>query len=212
MNQLDHVVIATADLDRAKTAFAETTGCAPADGGSHPGWGTRNALVSLGADSYLEIIASDPEQSLEGNLGGVLANLPATVPLHWAVRATDLQRVAQRARELGFTPGPIRAMSRTQPNGQRLDWELMGIGGHDLGGFVPFYIDWLQCIHPSATSPVVGELLSFEIVAPDGPIHALLEDTQGITVTSGALRCRSTIASAKGEVVYEADQLLGFDL
>ncbi|HJN08539.1 MAG TPA: VOC family protein [Pirellulaceae bacterium] len=212
MNQLDHLVIAAPDLAHAKTVFAKTTGCTPADGGAHNGWGTRNALVSFGTDSYLEVIAPDPEQPLEGNLGSVLAKLSKTVPLHWAVRVTDLALAGQHARDLGFVPGPIRTMSRTQPDGKRLDWELMGITGHGLGGFIPFYIDWLQSTHPSTTNPVVGELLSFEIRAPDGPIHALLENTHGVTVTNGSLRCRSTIASEVGEVVFQANELLGFNL
>ena len=210
MHQLDHLVIAAPDLANAKTAFADATGCRPTDGGAHHGLGTHNALVSFGTSTYLEIIAPDPEQSIEGNFGGVLAQLPRTVPLHWAVRVTDLAHAAQHAQDLGFTPGPIRATSRTQPSGQRLDWQLMGIEGHDLGGFVPFYIDWLQCPHPSTTSPVVGELLSFEVSAPDGPIHALLENTRGVTVASGSLQFRFTIASEKGEVTYQANELMGF--
>ena len=210
MHQLDHLVIAAPDLAKAKTDFAEATGCMPADGGVHNGLGTRNALVSFGASSYLEIIAPDPEQSIEGNFGGVLAQLSGTVPLHWAVRVTDLARAAQHAQDLGFTPGPIRAMSRTQPSGQRLDWKLMRIEGHDLRGFVPFYIDWLQCPHPATTSPVVGELLSFEVSAPDGPIHALLEKTRGVTVAIGSLQFRFTIASEKGRVTYQANELTGF--
>ena len=88
----------------------------------------------------------------------------------------------------------------------------MRIAGHDLGGFVPFYIDWLRCPHPSTSSPVVGRLLSFLISAPDGPIHALLENTQGVTVASGSLQCRFTIASEKGEVAYQANELMGFRL
>ena len=100
MQRLDHLVIAAPDLDNAKTAFADATGCMPADGGAHNGLGTRNALVSFGTSTYLEIIAPDPEQSLEGNFGGVLAKLPEIVPLHWAVRVTDLERAALRARDL----------------------------------------------------------------------------------------------------------------
>ncbi len=101
MHQLDHLVIAAPDLAHAKAAFADATGCMPAEGGAHNGLGTRNALVSFGTSAYLEIIAPDPEQSPEGNFGGVLAQLTEPVPLHWAVRVTDLAQAAQRAQALG---------------------------------------------------------------------------------------------------------------
>ena len=67
MHQLDPLVIAAPDLANAKTTFAAATGCMPADGGAHNGLGTRNALVSFGTSTYLEIIAPDLEQSQEGN-------------------------------------------------------------------------------------------------------------------------------------------------
>ena len=86
MNRFDHIVIAAPDLAQAKLEFEELTGVPPADGGPHIGLGTRNALVSFGADCYLEIIAPDPEQTLVGTFGARLAQLDALTLLHWAVR------------------------------------------------------------------------------------------------------------------------------
>ena len=79
LNVLDHIVLAAPDLDEAKDAFDAQTGVMPIDGGPHEGLGTRNALVSFGDGTYLEIIAPDPEQPLQGTRGERLARMSHAV-------------------------------------------------------------------------------------------------------------------------------------
>ncbi len=214
MNQLDHVIIAAPDLEVAKRRFQERTGIAPVDGGKHVGRGTRNALVSFGSGRYLEIIAPDPEQDLSSGFGAALAELEDESLLHWAVRVIGLQSVADHATNTGFDAGLIRRTSRAQPDGTLLEWELMGVSGHDLGGLVPFYIDWLECPHPSDTTPVVGALTRFEVTLPaDHNAHRLLDPApDGITLLTGEPCLRVDFESPEGPIDYESRDLAGFSI
>jgi hypothetical protein len=60
---------------------------------------------------------------------------------------------------------------------------LLGVGGHQLGGLVPFYIDWLDCDHPAASAPDVGRLEVFQVTLPTGHQALELLDPAPVDVT-----------------------------
>ena len=139
----DHLVYAVPDLDWGIAELERRLGVRATPGGSHRGLGTRNALLSLGADCYLEIIGPDPEQTPPPTRRPFgLDELDAGRVVTWAVKARDLERCVEAARRVGYDPGEIRSMSRDRPDGVRLDWRLT-IRAEPAGeGLVPFLIDW----------------------------------------------------------------------
>lgn len=164
-NQIDHFMYAVSSLDDG-IAWAEATfGVAPVYGGEHVGLGTRNALLALG-DTYLEIIAPDPAQALDGNLGRTFAHLSKGGLVSWAVQG-DLAGIADTLQGTGIdTIGPNRTERKTA-EGELLVWELLFPAGTPYGPRMPFFIDWLECAHPSTTNPQGGQFVSLAITVED---------------------------------------------
>jgi len=137
---LDHILVGSPDLDKGIAFIEERTGVRATFGGVHPGAGTRNALLSLGKNRYLEIIAPDPKQSPTLDVRD-LRKLEEPVLVGWAQ-----------------PPGDIEAFA------QRLKGE--GVLADDAGGLFPFFIEWgAGTIHPSVDAPQGCTIELFEAIA-----------------------------------------------
>ncbi|HEY1780602.1 MAG TPA: VOC family protein [Roseiarcus sp.] len=166
MTGLDHILWAAPDLGAGEKIIGSLTGVAPARGGSHPGFGTRNSLMGLDSGIYLEIISPDPAQALEGNRGGRIAALPRPGVMTFAIRSDDLDTLSAAARREGLSvQGPV-AMSRDRPDGVRLDWTILYLEDSRFGEAIPFVIDWGQSPHPSESVPAGCRLRSFGVLHP----------------------------------------------
>jgi hypothetical protein len=149
---LDHLVLATPDLD-ATSAAVEDDGITLVEGGPHVGVGTRNRLAGLGPGRYLEVVGPDPEQpEPDAPRPFRIDELTDARLVTWAVRVPDLDAALDAARATGHDPGQARSMSRRRPDGELLAWRL-AFPPDDLGGVMPFLIDWGATAHPSASLP-----------------------------------------------------------
>jgi len=177
LNQLDHIIIAAPDLEIARAWFEDLTGVMPEEGGSHPGLATRNALVSFGRGCYLEIVAPDPAQEIEGSFAEPFTLLDAPTIYHWVVQVDAIEHMRAGLIDRGATVGATKSISRRNTAGDLLSWKMLGVTGHPHGGLLPLYIDWQGCPHPSSSVQYVGNLLQFE-VSLSGP-HKAVENLLG---------------------------------
>jgi len=169
---IDHLVYAVPDLAAAVAEVEERFGVRAQAGGKHTGLGTHNALVALGTQTYLEIIASDPGQprpsrrrpfGVDDVRGGGLAG--------WALACDDIDAAVARARSHGYDPGEVAGGQRAGPTGTVLRWRLTL--NAMAGGLIPFLISWGDTEHPASSAPHGLTLEAFHLEHPNPPSLAL---------------------------------------
>ncbi len=201
---LDHLLWGIADLDRGRARFGELTGIAPVTGGTHPGFGTRNALAMLSDGVYFEILSVDPAQPEGGRWAERVAGLDEPGLITFAVRTGDLGTARAAAERVGVTMGPATPMSRRRPDGVELAWSIMQPEDGPFGGLLPFFIDWQSSPHPTASLPTGCRLLWLAARHPEAhrlaQIYAALDIP--VSVEDGPPGLHARIETPKGIVAF----------
>jgi hypothetical protein len=165
---IDHLVWGGLHLEQEIERLEDLTGVRAMLGGRHPGEGTRNALIRLGPNSYLELIAPDPEQPRPpGARWFGLDSLTAPRLVAWAARSADLDQQAAKARTAGVPVGEARGGRRELSNGRVLAWRLTYPLVPEGVQLVPFLIDWGDGPHPAETAPPGAHLIDLRAEHPD---------------------------------------------
>jgi hypothetical protein len=198
VSTLDHLVIAAASLDQGARWVEERVGVSLDAGGRHDLFGTHNRVLSLGPDSYLEVIAVDPEAPPPGRptwfeldtsaMRERLAAGPALI--HWVVRVGSVDEIAD---PLELSRGDNRWVIGVPRDGRM-----------PLGGLAPSRILW-RTGRPSIRLPDRGIRLESLVVAAREPerVRNLVGDVSGpVRVTAGADVLRSTLTTPHGRTVF----------
>lgn len=165
---LDHLVFAVPDFASGIAFVEDRLGVATSPGGRHQGLGTRNRLVGLGRDRYLEIVSVDPSQpdpSRPRWFG--LDELEEPRLVTWCVKSSGLRRIVSRGRDAGIDLGEPLPGARERPDGTLLEWTFTDPFAERGGGVVPFFIDWAGGEHPSDTLPGACSCEGIRVGHPD---------------------------------------------
>lgn len=144
--RIDHVSYAASPegLHATAQALGDKLGIAPRDGGVHPRFGTRNVILPLAADRYVEVVeVLDHPASDKAPFGQAVRARSALGGgwMAWVIAVDDLTGVEER---LGR-----RAVDgqRHTPEGVELRWRQIGIRGLIADPQLPFFVQWSTMDH-----------------------------------------------------------------
>lgn len=187
MIRIDHVLIATTDLQLGARQLLAGHRLESVEGGRHPRWGTTNRIAPIGAQ-YLELVAVYDRELAAANPFGraVLAEAdPDSLrPLAVCLAVDDLTEVGRRLRL------PPRAGSRTLPSGEVVSWRSVGMEAAFSARRLPFFIAWDEPgRHPSRSGPrnLPLAIARVEVGGDEAQLRAWLgEDVAGLAAVGGA--------------------------
>jgi hypothetical protein len=196
---LDHLVVAARTLEEGTRWVRERVGVEMDPGGQHVGFGTHNALLRLGDDVYLEVLA--PDQRQPSPPGGRLLGLDDDATrklleagprlLHWVVRTRGIEAaIRELAAAAGTDPTAIGVPTPMRRGSLEFTLAVPPDRGRPPAG-LPYIIDWGDAPHPCTRLPEREVRLErLVIVAPAATVAAL-----------GDLRGDARIALAAGATV-----------
>ena len=200
--QIDHIILAINDLDKGIEEMKTLTGVEPVFGGIHPNTFSQNALISLGNNTYVEILAPRADAD---SVPEWINKLEKLTPYGWAVSTKNIEATAGKITSLEREVTRLRPGSRDKPDGQTLSWTTFAITDLQTPG-IPFLIQWGEgSAHPSTTSPEGCKLGSVSISSSEAEDLETLFSNLGIEV--GVISSEDTSLTFKletpnGEVTF----------
>jgi len=145
---LDHVVLGINNLDAGIQAFEQLAGVTPKKDGRDTQLGTESAIVGLGENMFLEIIAPDPKadpDSLDPDLRDFiydrLKSMNELTPFKWAVGTSNLERTSFFARRAGSRATDIMEGSRKRGWGRKEQWTWFSVRLPE-SSVMPIFVQW----------------------------------------------------------------------
>lgn len=148
---VDHLIFAAGPdglrADAEKLAVA--LGTQFKDGGFHPRFGTRNHIIPLADERYIEIVEVLDHPAADKAPFGQAVRARSEAGggwLGWAVEVPKISVFEERL-ERSAVPG-----SRHFPDGRLLEWKQLGVYGLMADPQVPMFLEWIsdESVRPSA--------------------------------------------------------------
>jgi hypothetical protein len=176
--RLDHLSYAAGPdgLEATAQRIGHVLGRHFVDGGVHPRFGTRNRILPMADNTYLEVVeALDHPASDKAPFGqAVKARASAGGGwLGWVVAVDDISVVEAR---LGR---PAVKGNRHLPDGTELKWKQIGVNGLLSDPQLPFFIEWdsPSDLHPSHGADSTFSLACLEIAGDPQRVSEWLGET-----------------------------------
>jgi hypothetical protein len=197
--RIDHLVVAAPDLGSGCDFVERTLGVRPGPGGRHALMGTHNRLLSLGPETYLEVIAIDPDAPVPPHPRWFGLSDPATLAhgprlVTWVASVDDLDALAA-VPELG----EVRPFAR-----DNLRWRFAVPPGGALlhGGAVPPLTQWITP-SPAPRLPDTGcRFVALSAAVPDPRAARTALAARGldglVRLVEGSPRLTAVIATPAG--------------
>lgn len=210
-NKIDHFAIGANSLDQGVAALAQLTGVQVPRGGKHVAMSTHNCVMQSGNESFLELIAIDPDAPADpGRTRWFTLDDQATQArlnvrpraLCWVVGTSNLDAVVAAS---PVDLGEIVPFTR----GER-SWRLtVPADGHlPMGGLLPAFIEWSPGPHPSTGQQDLGVRLDrVQLSHPDpAKLESILTALQVdhlATVSVGEPALSFALSTPSGSVVID---------
>ncbi|MGH3459107.1 VOC family protein [Aeromicrobium sp.] len=161
---LDHLSFAAGPAGLAATTddLGKALGATFLDGGAHPRFGTRNMILPLKNEQYLEVVEVLDHPAADKAVFGQAVRQRSDAGggwMGWVVAVDDIAPVEHRMGRHAV-PG-----NRRRPDGFNLEWHQIGIRGMVADPQLPFVTHWEidPSEHPSQMAPSELELTALEI-------------------------------------------------
>lgn len=196
---VDHLIRVVPDLGAGMDEIERLLGVRPVVGGRHADLGSHNALLSLGGETYLEIMAADPALSRpeRGRLFG-LDDLVTPRLAAWVLRSEGIDAAAAKAKAGGLDLGPVLTGSREKPDGTCVTWKITDPYASRLDGAAPFLIAWGDSPHPALAAPAGAVLSGLRIEHPEPAAVERALRLLGVTMAVSRAPQAGLVASIRG--------------
>lgn len=162
--RVDHVSFAADKSGVKATAerLGKALGVTPVDGGLHPRFGTRNMILPLAHERYVEIVeVLDHPSSDKAPFGQVVRARSEAGGgwMGWVIRVDDDLEAVEKRLDRPAVPG-----NRRLADGREFLWKQIGIKGTLADAQLPFFVKWGEgSPHPSQEAETEVTIASLQI-------------------------------------------------